>query len=272
MSEKYEIIKELNQGSMGVIYLAQDRASGELVALKTLINPQHDTALIARFEREIFALKEITHENVISIVDCGYLSDGTLYLVTPWLKGMTLKQYFREQSLNEKSAVNLTFQLLGGASAAHEKGIVHRDLKPSNIVLVPTETQNREYQLYILDFGVAKLIGGNQQTLTATGKGIGSLNYMAPEQAVEAKYVDERSDVYALGLILYELFTGQHPIAQIPNYNPVMPHNFLYPTQINPHLSHHVEAVILKALSASFEMRFSNAYDMLLEFTKAVYC
>lgn len=270
MGSKYEIIKELNQGSMGKVYLAQATSTGTLVAMKTPICDIHQDDLDVRFKREVIALQKITHTNVVKILDSGELDDGTPYFITPWLQGITLKEFFNE-SLGEKNVVtSLTFQLLSGAAAAHDKGIVHRDLKPSNIVLVQDDGPNA-YALVIVDFGVAKLLGVKQETLTITGVGVGTLKYMSPEQAVESKYADERADVYAIGLILYELFTGQNPMSLFPNYDPVTPHCFPPPTQFCAKLSPHIETIILKCLSPSYENRYANAYEILLDFSKAVY-
>lgn len=270
MGNKYEIIKELNQGSMGSVYLAQTKSTGKVVAMKTPIHAVSPNDLHARFQREIASLQKISHPNVVKILDTGKLDDGTPYFITPWLQGISLKQFFKQPIGGEKIVLSLAFQLLSGAAAAHDKGIVHRDLKPSNIVLI-TDNESNEYHLVIVDFGVSKMLDANQSALTITGVGVGTPKYMSPEQAVESKYADERADVYAIGLILYELFTGQHLVSLFPDYNPVIPQAFPPPTHFNSKLSLQIETVIQKSLSSSYDNRYANAYELLVDFSKAVY-
>lgn len=266
--DKYEIIKEFKQGGMAKVYQAKERSTGNIVAIKILKQLENDTQAKIRFEREIMALQKIKHENVVSILDTGKTKDNIPYLVEPFLQGITLREFLDSRSHSVEESTQLSFQLLSGVAAVHKNGIVHRDLKPSNIVL---EDNRGEYHLKILDFGVAKLLHDKQKTLTITGVGVGTAKYMSPEQALNAKYVDERADVFSIGLIMYELFTQKNPLEYQSNFNAAIPSFIPRPISVNPTLNPHIEKVILCSISRTREQRYANAYDQLLAFSKAAY-
>lgn len=266
--EKYEKIKKFSQGGMGRLYLAQEKSTGTLVAIKEVKELTNDTEARLRFEREILALKKIDHENVVPILDSGQTDNGTPYLVMPYLQGCTLREFLDTGQYETGLAVDLTFQLLSAVSAAHKNGIVHRDIKPDNIFLENTEIDIR---LQVLDFGVAKLLDEEQNTLTMTGAGVGTAKYMSPEQALNAKCADERTDVYALGLILYELFTKRNPLENCDDYCAAIPLHIPKPAHINPDISPYIEKIVLKALSRVRERRYTHAFEMLLEFSEVAF-
>jgi eukaryotic-like serine/threonine-protein kinase len=209
---KYLILAKIGQGGTGSIYRAQRANIGDYVAIKVL-KPElvADYAATERFRREALALGRIHHPNAISIYDFGVSANGTAFLVMEFLSGKTLRQILQaEKCLELRRAVHLLGQMCAALNAAHRSNIVHRDLKPENIMVEWYEGQGEVAK--VIDFGLArlKLTGKLVQTLTAQGRVAGTPYYMSPEQWMD-KPLDARTDVYALGVILYEMLTGQVP-------------------------------------------------------------
>jgi hypothetical protein len=203
---RFEVIERLGQGGMGTVYRARHRFLDREVALK-LLRPEVSDApdVVARFEREAMAAAKIGHPNIVHVEDCGRLDDGRVYLSMELLEGVPLSSAIASEALSLGAAVDVAVEVCAGLAAAHEAGIVHRDMKADNIFLQPGGG------VKILDFGIAKVSGSLVQTnLTQTGTVFGTPNYMSPEQAL-GKTVDHRSDVYSLGVLLYEMLTGGVP-------------------------------------------------------------
>ena len=206
----YRIIAEIGAGGMGVVYKAEDLRLGRLVALKFL-PPQlmRDADAKRRFFQEARTASAIDHVNVCTIHDIEETTDGRVFLSMAYCDGETLKKRLERGPLAATEAVRVALQVARGLARAHQAGIVHRDVKPGNI-MVTTEGEAK-----LLDFGIAKILSGGD--LTRTGTTLGTIAYMAPEH-VRGGGADERSDVWALGVVLYEMLAGRRPFSGADDY------------------------------------------------------
>jgi len=206
---RYRVEQQIGEGGMGVVYRATHVSLNKQLALKVLRGEMaKDAEVVQRFIQEAQSATSIGHENIIDISDFGRLPDGTVYFVMEFLNGSSLSDMIkRGGSIPLGDAVHIIKQIGGALGAAHQRGIVHRDLKPDNIYLIPRgEIVNF---VKVLDFGIAK-VGGASNKITRTGMVFGTPHYMSPEQAA-GQSVDARTDIYALGVIMYEMFTGHVP-------------------------------------------------------------
>ncbi len=212
--EKYRIVRLLGQGSMGAVYEGENVRIRRKVAIKTLhqgMAEKGDT--LQRFEREAQAAGRIGSRHICEVLDMGDLPDGSRYMVMEHLDGVTLQQHIRSMGrLGPQEASPIVQQLLDGLGAAHAAGIIHRDLKPANVFLV--RGPGKPDFVKILDFGVSKFsVLSDEMSMTRTGAVLGTPYYMSPEQAKGSRGTDARSDLYAVGVILYECITGQVPFS-----------------------------------------------------------
>jgi serine/threonine-protein kinase len=208
---RYELSRRLGVGGMGAVYEAFDVKVDRPVAVKILARGlASDPELRMRFEREAKAAGRIDHDNVCSVLDWGITDEGVPFLVMELLRGEPLEQLCQRQgTVPHERAVELMLQVLSALAAAHAQGIVHRDLKPENIFLV--RTSDGAERIKLLDFGIAKFIGSSQK-VTKQGIILGTLQYMSPEQAMgAANSIDHRTDIWAAGVILYEMLAGRAP-------------------------------------------------------------
>lgn len=212
---KYRVVKLLGQGGMGAVYLAEHMVIGRRVAVKVLLGSVagNETA-VARFEREAQAAARIGNDHILEIFDFGSLADGARYMVCEFLEGETLaSRVTRDVRMTPAAVVPIARQLLSGLGAAHDAGVVHRDLKPENIFILRQKAGLADF-VKIIDFGISKfqpLNAGEGLQMTATGIVVGTPCYLSPEQARGSREADARSDLYAVGVILYECVTGQLP-------------------------------------------------------------
>ena len=210
---RYRITGLIARGGMGAVYAAVDERLSRDIALKTL-RPElvEDPTLVARFEREAQTAARLAHPCIAQVLDFGTTSEGLLYLVMERVRGETLAALLkREGRLAPRRAADIVEQTLGALASAHAEGVVHRDLKPGNIMIVPSGESRETVKL--LDFGIAHLMDGAAYTrLTQTGVILGTPTYMSPEQALGGR-IDARTDVYAMGVILWCLLTGQKPFS-----------------------------------------------------------
>ncbi len=262
---RYELGPKLGSGGMAEVYLARDRRLGRQVAIKVLL-PRYteDERFIARFRREAEAAAALAHPGVVSVHDSG-TDDGVPYIVMEYVPGQTLREVLsREGRLPPARAVEVALQVVEALGYAHSKGIVHRDVKPGNVMITP------EGRVKVMDFGIARAISG--ETITQTATVLGTANYLSPEQA-EGREVDHRSDLYSVGVLLYEMLTGRPPFT---GENPV---SVAYahvreapvpPRRINPDISPALEAVVMKALAKNPANRYQSAQEMKEDLEKAV--
>ena len=208
---RYRILRELGAGGMGIVYQAWDAELGVAVALKVIRpdvtdDPSAAQEVEKRFKRELLLARQVTHKNVVRIHDLGEV-DGIKYITMPYIEGKDLADVLQERGrLPVPEALRLTRQIAAGLVAAHEAGVVHRDLKPENIMI------DGDGQPLIMDFGISRSVMSGTATATAAGAIVGTLEYMAPEQA-RGVNVDQRADLYALGLILYDMLAGRRRVA-----------------------------------------------------------
>jgi len=254
---RYQVLKELGRGGMGIVFQAYDKHLQEQVAIK-ILSPllSNDPEALERLKREVSAARRITHPNVIRIHDIAE-ANGLQYVSMEYFGGTNLKDYIKQSGgLSVMEAFNIASQICDGLQAAHSQGVIHRDLKSQNIIL------SNANQIKIIDFGLAHT--QQMQGLTATGLIMGTPEYMAPEQ-VAGKKVDERADIYSLGIILYELFTGKVPFTgpsaisvgfqQIKDAPAV-------PSSMNPQIGKSLEQVILKALEKDPVQRYRDVAEL----------
>ena len=263
---RYDIRGTVGKGGMGVVYRAHDRQLDEEVALKVLRGDalKDDPALLERFKQEIKLARRISHRNVLRTHDFGE-ANGTSYISMEYLEGVTLKDLLRNRgALPLGIGLRVARQACLGLQAAHEMGVVHRDIKPHNMLILP-ETG----ELKIMDFGIARVseMKADAAGLTSSGVVMGTPDYIPPEQA-QGRTADFRSDIYSLGVVLYEIFTGQLPFDGESVMAVVMGHVQRQPPPpraANPALPPELEAVILRCLEKAPERRYARVEDLLAD-------
>src|SRR5260370_15669587 len=250
LPERYEMMAELGRGGMGIVYQVRDRETGEVVALKFLKSEiAADAQILERFKNELRLAHKITHRNVARLYEFHRFGD-TVYVSMEYVEGESLRALLqRTGKLDYERGLSIARQLIAGLSEAHRQSIVHRDLKPENIMLTPAG------ELKVMDFGISRSYAAG---VTATGAIIGTPAYMAPEQA-EGKPTDQRTDIYAAGLMLYEIFTGsaafsgETPVSVALKQIRERPQP---PSKLAPGLPPHVERAILRCLEKDPANRF----------------
>lgn len=255
---RYEILELIGFGGMAVVYKAHDLLENRFVAVKILKNEylQSDD-FKRRFRNESKAIALLSHPNVVKILDVNF-SDNIQYIAMEYIDGITLKEYIEQQgSVKWKEAVHFTVQILRALQHAHDNGIVHRDVKPQNVMLLQDGT------IKVMDFGIARFARESGKTMT--DKAIGSVHYISPEQA-KGDNTDEKTDIYAVGVILYEMLTGKVPfdgdtpisiaLKQMQIDPPI-------PSSINPDIPIGLEEIILRAMQKDPLLRYQTAAEML---------
>jgi len=209
VDERYKVLEAMASGSMGVVYRAERVPVGKIVAIKFLhATFANDAEFLARFERETRVMSKLTHPNCVSVVDFG-VWDGAPYLVMEYVSGTTLRQLIDNGPLPPKRALALVRQIAAGLAHAHAQGVVHRDVKPANLMI--SEEIGTGDHARILDFGLARLRGAVGRDATQSNVVVGTPNYMAPEQTVGGGLIDARTDIYAVGIVLFEMVSGDRP-------------------------------------------------------------
>lgn len=241
-----EILELLGQGGMGAVYKARQIKLDRLVALK-ILPPAYgaDPSFAERFIREARALARLSHPNIVTVHDFGE-SDGLYYLIMEYVDGVNLRKGLADGQLTAQRALSLVRDLCDALQYAHDSGVVHRDIKPENILL------DRQGRIKVADFGLAKLVGSNRSSerLTATGQSMGTPHYMAPEQWEQAGSVDHRADIYSLGVVFYELLTGELPMGNFPRASE------------KAKVDVRVDGVVSRALEREPERRYQRMVEM----------
>jgi serine/threonine-protein kinase len=263
---RYKIINELGRGAMGVVYKGEDPALDRIVALKTVILSE-DAAGKAEYQKRFFleakAAGRLSHPQIITVYDFGQEGD-TAYMAMEFLKGTELRTRMTEGAISVPEAVHIAEQVADGLGYAHEHGVVHRDIKPSNFMMLAHE------QVKIMDFGIARMRASDHKT--STGLVLGTPKYMSPEQ-VSGSPVDHRSDIFSLGVVLYEmltrskLFQGEdtpqifHAVA---NFQPPPP------SRVNPEVPPMLDFVVERALKKDPSVRYQDAYELAADLRSAL--
>jgi len=256
-ADRYRELTKIGDGAMATVYRARDEVLGQVVALKVL-HPElaGNRDFIERFRREIALARTITHPNVYRIYDIGQNS-GNYFISMEYIDGRELKGLILEKKIKRARGLEIVKQTAQGLDQAHSQGIVHRDLKPQNIMI-----EKKSKRTVVMDFGIA--MGGSLSSLTQTGTLLGTPDYIPPEQ-VRGEGIDPRSDIYSLGVIMYEMFTGrlpftaENPLAVALNHMNKTP---LPPRKLAPKIPVDLERIILKAMNKDPERRFRNAAEL----------
>jgi len=256
---RYEVLSELGQGAMGVVYKAKDPLIDRIVAIKTInlgLAQEDKEEYEGRFYQEAKAAGRLNHPNIVTIYDVGKSGD-IAYIAMEFLQGRELRDVLRENDglLPVEQVLDMVAQVASGLAYAHEYGIVHRDIKPSNIMLI------RDGHVKITDFGIARM--ASSAVRTQTGMVLGSPKYMSPEQVL-GKQIDQRSDIFSLGVMLYEMLTGEAPFVG-DNVNSIMFQTLnlvpAAPGTLNSKVPDMLNFIVAKALTKERDDRYQNAQD-----------
>ncbi|MCR4720708.1 MAG: Stk1 family PASTA domain-containing Ser/Thr kinase [Lachnospiraceae bacterium] len=263
INDRYEIIDKVGSGGMANVYKAKCHRLNRYVAIKVLKSEfSSDTNFIKKFRAEAQSVAGLSHPNIVSVYDVGD-DDGLHYIVMELVEGITLKRFIeRKQRLEVKDAVGIAIQICQGMEAAHNHHIIHRDIKPQNIII------SRDGKVKVADFGIAK--AASSYTLTQDGEG--SVHYLSPEQA-RGGYSDERSDIYSLGVTLYEMLTGQVPFSGDNNVSVVLLHlqsEATPVTVLNPGVPHSVDMIVQKCMQKKPERRYQNVAELIADLRRSM--
>ena len=265
IGNRYEILEKIGNGGMATVYKAKCHVLNRLVAVKILRDEfTTDQEFIRRFEAEAQAAASLTHPNIVSVYDVG--SEGDLnYIVMELIKGKTLKEIIVEDGvLSWKWSLNIAIQIASALEAAHKNGIIHRDIKPHNIIITEDGIAK------VTDFGIAKAVSNS--TITAFGTTIGSVHYFSPEHA-RGGFTDAKSDIYSLGIVMYEMLTGRVPFDADTPVSVALKHmqeEPLEPIKLNPGIPLSVNKIVLKAMQKDINSRYQNATTMLRDLSMAI--
>jgi len=268
INNRYEIIEPLGEGASAVVYQALDYNTNKLVTLKLFSLEDIHSGSIAEklrfFHRESTLLERISHPNIVRIIENGIYKLTQPFLIMEFTPGITLDHIIESETLNIERIINILNQIAYGLDEIHSKGIIHRDINPKNILI---DNSQKDEKVKLLDFGIAKLTRESDedylQTITSTSAIVGTVYYMSPEQCGN-KELNHRTDIYSLGITIYEMLAGSPPFHQ---HSPIMVangHLRLSPPALE-NVSQNIEKVVFKALEKDPQQRFSSA----LEFAQA---
>ena len=263
ISDRYEIIDKVGSGGMADVYKALCHRLNRYVAIK-ILKPEYstDASFVQKFRAEAQSVAGLSHPNIVSVYDVGE-DDGLYYIVMELVEGITLKRFIeKRKKLDVKEAVGIAIQIAMGMEAAHTHHIIHRDIKPQNIII------SREGKVKVADFGIAKAATSN----TISQNAIGSVHYLSPEQA-RGGYSDERSDIYSLGVTLYEMLSGQVPFAGDNSVSVALLHiqsEAIPVRELNPEVPLSVDKIIQKCMQKKPERRYQTAAELIVDLKRSV--
>ena len=262
----YRVLEQLGQGGMASVFKAYHAALDRYVAMKVL-HPafKEEPNFIARFEREAKVVARLEHPHIVPIYDFAEHNDQP-YLVMKYIEGETLKARLTERPLTKHEAIEIADSVGGALAYAHEQGVLHRDIKPSNVLLCT------DGSIYLADFGLARIAQAGASTLSKDVM-MGTPQYISPEQAQGVRELDEGTDIYSMGVVLYEMVVGRVPFNADTPFSII--HDHIYtalplPTKVNPRVPKNVERLLLKALSKDRESRFESVEQLIQAFRVAV--
>lgn len=263
LGNRYEIIEKIGGGGMAIVYKAKDKLLNRYVAIKVLRHEfTNDQDFIEKFRQESLSAASLTHPNIVSIYDTG-VDENIYYIVMEYVKGMTLKKYINKKGkIEENEAIKITRQIAEALKHAHNNKVIHRDIKPHNILMTDENVAK------VADFGIAR--AANSSTIINTSNVIGSVHYFSPEQA-RGGYVDEKSDIYSLGIVMYEMVTGEVPFDADNHITVAMKHvneEVIPPTSKNDNISKNYEKIILKCLNKQQSYRYQSISELLDDLNK----
>ncbi len=265
LGNRYEILEKIGNGGMATVYKAQDQMLKRYVAIKVLREEfTTDEEFIRRFNTEAQSAASLTHPNIVSIYDVG-IENNVYYIVMELIQGKTLKQIIDEDGvLPWKWSINIASQIASALEVAHKNNIVHRDIKPHNIIITEDGVAK------VTDFGIAKAVSNS--TITAFGTTIGSVHYFSPEHA-RGGFTDAKSDLYSLGVVMYEMLTGRVPFDADTPVSIALKHmqeKPIDPIKLNPAIPYSVNKIIMKAMEKDLNLRYQSATEMLKDLNMAL--
>ena len=264
IGERYEIISLVGSGGMADVYKAMDTRLGRQVAIKVLKEEySSDKNFVSKFRAEAQAAAVLSHPNIVNVYDVGE-DEGLHYIVMELVEGITLKKFIeRKGKLELKEAVGIAIQIAQGMEAAHANHIIHRDIKPQNIII------SKEGKVKVTDFGIAKAATSNT---IAAGQAVGSVHYISPEQA-RGGYSDEKSDIYSLGVTLYEMISGKMPFAADNTVSVALLHineEAVPLRELDPEVPVSIEKIVQKCMQKKPERRYLTATELIADLKKAI--
>lgn len=263
LNNRYEILESIGVGGMADVYKALDHTLNRYVAIKVLKEELNsDETFVKKFRQEAMAAASLSHPNVVNIFDVGQ-EDSINYIVMELCEGVTLKEYIRRKGkLEIYETINIAIQIANGIQAAHDRGIIHRDIKPQNVIITT------DGKAKVTDFGIAKAV--SSQTITAST--VGSVHYISPEQA-RGSYCDGRSDIYSLGITIYEMLTGRVPFDGDSTVAVALLHiqgEMIPPSTYEPMIPVSLEKIVMKCTQKRPEERYASALDLIADLRRAL--
>ena len=260
---RYEILEKIGSGGMADVYKAKCHVLNRLVAIKVLKQEYStDATFVKKFRVEAQSAAGLSHPNIVNVYDVGE-DNGIYFIVMELVQGITLKNYIdMKGKLDIREALNISVQIASGLSAAHDNRIIHRDIKPQNIIM------SRDGKVKVTDFGIAKVADSTTVTTTAAG----TVHYISPEQA-RGGYSDEKSDIYSLGITMYEMVTGRVPFEGETNVAVALLHiqgEMVPPRELEPSIPKSFEKIILKCTQKKPDRRYASARELIADLRKVL--